>query len=136
MTRRWFIAAALLVLSCAGVGSIAAQEPKTIDPQSLIGEWWGDMVGDAYSWKTYLTLKSVQDAGKLAGSVYVVVPTTGTGTAYGNRDNPVTATLDGDRLSFAVMNGPEYTVTVSGKTMTGTYRGIRISGPVSFTKVK
>jgi hypothetical protein len=64
------------------------------------------------------------------------VPSTGSTTAYGNRDNPVTAALEGDRLSFAVVNGPEFQVTVSDKTMVGTFRGIRISGAVTLTKRK
>jgi hypothetical protein len=142
MTRRppaYLATAIALVLCLTVVPPVASQDARkggAIQPQSLLGEWWGEMTGGEYAWKVYVTLKTVQDASKLLGTVYVVVPATGSTTAYGNRDNPVTAVLEGDRLSFAVANGPEFLVTVSDKTMVGTFRGIRISGAVTLTKRK
>ncbi|HXD99273.1 MAG TPA: hypothetical protein VN646_22165 [Candidatus Acidoferrum sp.] len=138
-----YLATAIALVLCLAVAppvpSQDARKSGAVQPQSLLGEWWGEMTGGEYAWKVYLTLKTVQDGSKLLGAVYVVVPSTGSTTAYGNRgnrDNPVTAALEGDRLSFAVVNGPEFQVTVSDKTMVGTFRGIRISGAVTLTKRK
>jgi hypothetical protein len=133
------LVALALALSLQATALAFAQEPPKGEPvqaASLIGEWWGEVVGSSYSWKVYLTFKTVQDSNKLLGVVYVVAPTTGSGTTYANRDHAITAILDKDALSFAIPDGPQFWLTVSGKTMSGTTRGIRITASATFTKVK
>lgn len=133
------LAVAILLLLLPEAPRVSAEGPRNkeiVTAESLLGEWWGEVTSNSYSWRVYLTLKSVQDGNKLHGVAYVVAPTTGSGTAYANRDHPIIAVLDEDRLSFAIQNGPEFSLTISGKTMTGTTRGIRISAPVALTKVK
>jgi hypothetical protein len=115
-------------------GKVAVNEPK-----ALLGEWVGEMTAtaaDGPSNKLYLTLKSVAADGGLSGVAYVVNSSGGTGRVYSNRDQPITAFLEDDKLTFTIPNGPQFWLTVSGSTLSGSFRGIRLNGEASLRRVK
>jgi hypothetical protein len=108
-----------------------------IEPSTLLGEWAGEMTAPAANpQKLYLTLKSVTAEGGLSGVAYVVNSSGGTGRVYSNRDQPISAVLEDDKLMFTIPNGPQFWLTVSGNTLSGSVRGIRLNGEASLRKVK
>src|SRR5262249_27493172 len=112
--RTPLVAIIVVALSIVGTACAAAEDSAKNQPpiaESLLGEWWGEVTSPSYSWRVYLTLTAVQDVNRLRGVAYVVAPTTGSGTAYANRDHPIIAVLDGDHLSFTIPNGPEFSLT-------------------------
>jgi hypothetical protein len=108
--RRAGLAVALTILF--GLASGAAAQSGSADPQSLVGEWWGQWTQAAgtqhpFGGPYYLTIERV-----IGNKVYGKVSWSGRSTS----ELKVSGTLSGQALSFGRTQ-----LTIDGETMRGTW---------------
>ncbi len=114
----------LIALAMFALGAPARSQSPTPDPQTLLGEWWGDWNIATSSGRYYLTITRVEGQ-KVYGRVEVtgsrVAPYDIEGTLegktlrYSSTDKQVTTELDidGDRMSGKGERAGRYAGTIS-----------------------
>jgi hypothetical protein len=125
--KHWLLAAG--VAAVAGLGSISVAgavppaKPKTVHKVTLAGTWSGQYSG-AYSGT--FTLHWAQRGSKLIGTITLSSPQ----GKYG-----VNGTVSGKTINFGTVGaGASYTGSVSGNTMSGTYKSVPAGGTWSAHK--
>lgn len=135
MTSRWRAVRTATFLLAAAVFSLArpalSQSPA-LDPQALVGEWWGDWNITYSSGNYFLTITRVEGP-----QVYGRVEVTG-GRVGGAAPYDIEGTFDGKTLRYSSTD-KQVTVElqVEGDRMSGRgERAGRYAGAISVTKKK
>jgi len=118
----------VLIVTLLLVSVLAAANPSggqaALDPKSVVGDWKGEYLvrSQSYSNKVYVTIKSVTEDGKAAGTIYLAGP-----APYHNKDlQLVDAVLKDNKLSFKIAENPRlfFDFAIKGNEMSAVVLGV------------
>lgn len=115
--KKKMAAAMVLFVVFAFVPTVMAETVPAVDPQSLVGEWWGEwrIIAGVSSGRIYITVKKIE-----GNKVFGIIEVSGADRYLGYEK--FEGTLEGNVLSIT-LSRLWLNLVIKGKTMEGYARG-------------